>query len=77
MEDLAQDPHFNERNAFAEIEHPEVGRLKYPGRPFIMSESPWSVRRPAPLLGQHTDEVLAKLGFSKEDIVHLKMRNVL
>ena len=77
MEDLANDPNFNERNAFAEIDHPEAGRLKYPGRPFIMNESPWSIRRPAPLLGQHNEEVLTGIGYTKEDIVRLREQNAI
>ena len=77
MEDLANDPNFNERNVFAEIEHSEAGRLKYPGRPFIMNESPWSIRRPAPLLGQHNEEVLTGIGYSKEDIVRLGEQNAI
>ena len=77
MEDLNDDPHFNERGAFAEIEHPEAGRLRYPGRPFIMNESPWSIQRPAPLLGQHNEEVLTGIGYSKEDIVRLREQNAI
>ena len=77
MEDLANDPHFNERGAFAQIDHPAAGSLKYPGRPFIMSESPWKVRRPAPLLGQHNQEVLEELGYSPQDLVRLRTQGVI
>ena len=64
MEDLAQDPEFLRRGAFAQIDHPETGRLDYPGRPFIMNGSPWAVNRPAPLLGQHNQDILGSLGYS-------------
>ena len=47
--DFADDSEFQKRGAFVEIEHPIAGNLTYPGRPFIMSESAWCVRRPAPL----------------------------
>ena len=77
MEDLANDQHFNERGAFAQIDHPAAGRLKYPGRPFIMSETPWEVRRPAPLLGQHNREILQELGYSPEDPVRLRAQGVI
>ena len=77
MEEVANDPHFTEHDAFADIEHPVAGRLKYPGRPFIMNESPWQVRRPAPLLGQHNQEVLSQLGYSQDDIVQLRQQNVI
>ncbi len=77
MEDLANDQHFNERGAFAQIDHPAAGSLKYPGRPFIMSESPWEVRRPAPMLGQHNREILQELGYSAEDMVRLRVQGVI
>ena len=77
IEDLVKDPHFNGRGAFAEIEHPEAGLLKYPGRPFIMDESPWSANRPAPLLGQHTGEVLSRLGYGKEEIARLRQGQII
>ena len=77
MEDLANDQHFNDRGAFAQINHPAAGSLKYPGRPFIMSESPWEVRRPAPLLGQHNQKILQELGYSRMDVVRLRSQGVI
>ena len=66
MEDLHNDPIFHERGAFAEVEHPEAGTFRYPGRPFMMGATPWAIRRPAPTLGQHTDEILAELAERSE-----------
>ena len=77
MEELANDPHFKERDAFAEVDHPVAGMLMQPGRPFIMNESPWSLRRPAPLLGQHNEEVLTRLGYDVEQIERLRQQKVL
>ncbi len=74
--DLVSDAEFHRRGAFAEIDHPAAGVLLYPGRPFVMNESPWSVRRPAPLLGQHTDEVLGNLGYTESDIASLREQGV-
>lgn len=74
--DLAADANFRERGTFAEIEHPAAGRLLYPGRPFIMGESPWALRMPAPTLGQHTDETLAALGCGGADIAGLRRGGV-
>ena len=75
--DLVGDTQFRQRGAFAEFDHPVAGTLLYPGRPFVMSESPWSIRRPAPLLGQHTDEVLGALEYSDADIAALRAQGVI
>ena len=77
MEDLSNEPFFNSRGAFSQVDHPQAGSLKQPGRPFIMGESPWTLRRPAPLLGQHNQEVLTDLGYSKEDLICLRQMGVI
>ena len=63
MADLDADPSFNARGVFAEADHPAAGTLRYPGRPFRMAASPWRLRRTAPLLGQHSAEILSQLGY--------------
>jgi len=77
MEDLLNDPHFEERGAFEEIDHPETGPLKYPGRPFIMSETPWKIRSAAPLLGQHNEEIYNQLGYGRDDLIRLRNLGVI
>ena len=77
MKDLLEDEVFHERSAFAEVDHPVAGSLTYPGRPFMMVASPWSIRRPAPLLGQHTKEVLTELGMSGSEIESLRRDKVI
>ena len=76
MEDLHADPVFADRGVFADAEHPSAGRLRYPGRPFLMERTPWSIREPAPLLGQHTLELLAELGYTAADAAALKAKGV-
>jgi len=51
-----------------ELEHPRAGRTRALGLPIKLSASPGKVARPAPLLGQHTREVLAEFGFSSQEI---------
>ncbi len=77
VEDLFTDPAIRTRGFFVECEHPELGRFEMPGRPFVMSASPWALRRPAPLLGQHTDEVLGQAGYSEADIAGLRAAGVI
>jgi len=56
-EDLANCEHLAARGYFEEVEHPVIGRIKVPFRLWNMSVSNATCRRPAPLLGQHNDEI--------------------
>ena len=69
-------PHMLENHMFAEVEHPLAGRLRMFSPPVRLSEGPPSVRSPAPLLGQHTDEVLRELGYTPEEVAELKAGQV-
>ncbi|MSQ21849.1 MAG: hypothetical protein EXR53_00865 [Dehalococcoidia bacterium] len=72
IDEVAQGPHFKERGFFVEVDHPMTGTVTYPGRPFLMEKTPWYLRRPAPLLGQHNNEVYTELGYSNEDIARMR-----
>ena len=73
IRDVVEDPAFIERGAFETIEHPYTGPLRYPSRPFTMSASPRPPARRAPLLGEHTVEVLCdELGYAPEDVGRLR-----
>ncbi|MCP4754115.1 MAG: CoA transferase [Proteobacteria bacterium] len=76
-EDLTADPHYRERQFFIEIDHSMAGPLTYPGAPFKMSETPWEVRNPAPLLGQHNERILAGCGYGREDLAKLREEGVI
>jgi crotonobetainyl-CoA:carnitine CoA-transferase CaiB-like acyl-CoA transferase len=76
--DLAHDPHIKQRGFLVELEHPVVGRRIHAGVPWTMSETPCQVRRPAPLLGADTDDVLTTLlGYSADRIADLRRTGVL
>jgi benzylsuccinate CoA-transferase BbsE subunit len=68
--DLFPDPHLKERGFFVPLEHPELGEtLPYPGAPMKMQETPWRLRRRAPLVGEHNLEIYGQeLGFTKEQL---------
>jgi crotonobetainyl-CoA:carnitine CoA-transferase CaiB-like acyl-CoA transferase len=56
------------REMVLEVEHPTAGSIKLAGFPFKFSDTPAAVRRPPPLLGQHTEQVLGELlGDSQPD----------
>ena len=61
-----------------ESEHPVAGKVQLVGVPVKLSETPGSVREPAPLLGQHTDEVLRTyLGMGEAEITALRQARVI
>jgi crotonobetainyl-CoA:carnitine CoA-transferase CaiB-like acyl-CoA transferase len=60
-EEVLADPHFVDRGFPVPVEHPELGcSVTYPGAPFHLPRSPWRIRRRAPRLGEHQDEVLGR-----------------
>jgi benzylsuccinate CoA-transferase BbsF subunit len=76
--DLLDDAHLNGRGFFARLPHAQVGVQTHAGIPWILTNAPNGVRASAPLLGQHTDEVLRDvLGCTDEDISQLRARQVL
>ena len=58
IKDLLEDDHLRVRDYFVSLEHPAVGQYEIPGAPFRMGESPWHIYRPAPLLSEHTEDVI-------------------
>ena len=77
-EDLLDSEHLRERGFFVEIDHPRTGKVKYPSAPHRFSLTPWRVNRPAPLLGEHNDEIYrGRLGHSKKQLVKLREAGVI
>jgi crotonobetainyl-CoA:carnitine CoA-transferase CaiB-like acyl-CoA transferase len=70
------DPHTAARRMVETVAHPTIGDLKMLGIPFKFSDTPAAVRRPPPVLGEHTDEVLAELGMDKAAIAKLRSDKV-
>lgn len=60
------------REFWREVEHPVAGRARYPSTPVRMSVSHLPFGRPAPLIGEHNEEVFSELGLSSEEILHLR-----
>lgn len=70
-EDLVNDPQIAHNKTFIEYDHPTEGHIKAPGFPMRFSKTPATVERGAPLVGEHTAEVLRQAGFSDERIATL------
>lgn len=74
--DLVESPQYQARDYFVTVNHPRAGPLRYPGFPARLTGAELQ-HGPAPLLGQHTDEVLTRLaGLTEPEIVELKAAGV-
>ena len=67
MKEIADEPSLRATGTVVEVDHPTRGKYLTVGNPIKMSDSPTEVTR-SPLLGEHTDEVLAQLGFSADEV---------
>lgn len=77
--DVAQmmaDPQARARGMVVEADHPVAGRITSIGNPVKLSDTPWSYRSPAPVLGANTDEVLCSLGYDDAAIARLRADGV-
>jgi len=70
-QDLVDDPQIAHNGTFIEYDHPTEGHIKTPGFPYRFSATPQRVDRGAPLVGEHSREVLTELGLSPERISEL------
>lgn len=74
--DMVADPHVQERETVITMEYPGFGKILVPGIPLRLSETPGEIRRAAPLLGEHTVEVLAEAGYTEAEIKQLLEKKV-
>jgi crotonobetainyl-CoA:carnitine CoA-transferase CaiB-like acyl-CoA transferase len=73
IKDIMENKQYAFRNYFKELEHPVAGKQKYAGWPYQMTASPPKFSHPAPLLGEHNEEITCtELGYSSEEYRQLK-----
>ncbi len=75
--EVAGDPQAMANDYFVWFDHPVFGRTKTIGFPWMFHGTPASIKREAPELGQHTEEILLELGFNWDDISSLKSEEVI
>ncbi len=76
MKEIAEEPSLRASGTVVEVDHPKRGKYLTVGNPIKLSDSPTEVTR-SPLLGEHTDEVLAQLGYDENQIAALREERVI
>jgi len=76
LDEVFSDTQVLHRHMVIEIEHPTLGRVKQVGIAPKLSDTPGEVRSLSPLLGEHTDEILLRLGYGQEEIGSLRQEGV-
>jgi formyl-CoA transferase len=71
MKEIAEEPSLRETGTIVEVDHPQRGKYLTVGNPIKLSASVTEVTR-SPLLGEHTDEVLAELGYDEQQVAALR-----
>ena len=71
------DPQTQAREMVMSIPHPEIPDFRTIGLPIKLEGTPGAIRRPPPLLGEHTEEVLSELGYSAEKVAELRAQGVI
>ncbi len=78
IDHVVEHPQVKARGVLVECDHPVAGAVRMVGPPVRLSDTPGAVRAPAPLLGEHTDEVLkSRLGMPDEEIGRLRRQQVI
>jgi formyl-CoA transferase len=75
--EVFEDPQVLARNMRIDVPHPKLGNVRMAGIPYKHGDTPATVRRHPPMLGEHTDEILRGLGVSVDELAHLRQEGAL
>ena len=76
LSEVINDPQARANDYFVPFDHPTYGRIEVMANPVKLSETPASIRMPAPEFSQHTEEILLELGYTWEDIAQFKEQGI-
>ena len=71
--DICESEQFITREFFTEVDHPYIGKFKFPTTPYKFTKTPWQIERMAPQLGEHNEEILCqRLGYDKSQLAKFR-----
>ncbi|MBI2328225.1 MAG: CoA transferase, partial [Chloroflexi bacterium] len=77
LDEVFTDPHVLHRQMVIVMEHPTEGKVKQVGIAVKLSDTPGAIRSRPPMLGEHTEEILAGLGYSAPRIKELRQQGAI
>ncbi|MFD4929327.1 CaiB/BaiF CoA transferase family protein [Peribacillus butanolivorans] len=75
--EMLEDPQIKARNMLVNMEHPTVENLRVTGSPLKLSKTPVTMRKHPPLYGEHTDSILAGIGYKPDEIIKFKQNKII
>ncbi|MFD6441079.1 CoA transferase, partial [Peribacillus sp. NPDC060186] len=75
--EMFEDPHIKARDMLVNMEHPTIENLRVTGSPIKLSKTPVTMRKHPPMYGEHTDSILAGIGYKPDEIIKLKQNKTI
>ncbi|MBU3915337.1 CoA transferase [bacterium] len=76
--DIVDSKQFEARGFFTDIDHPHLGKIKFPTSPTKFSKTPWQLERMAPTLGEHNEKIFCeRLGYKKDDLIRFRAAGII